>query len=155
MRSCCPDALQYGGLIIYEGLCNPVTEASPVHIRLDAGNNALEYPICYLFLKTLHQCPDITLYEPIPEKPVHYADKARNQDNPYPNSFDGEPMVDKRQRRNDGDEVEKVGTQVRSPVPAKSAAGKELNSRNDTEPDIKYYPGSGHRSVGAEDPDGK
>jgi hypothetical protein len=65
--SCSPDALQYRGLITYEGLGNPVTEASPTHVRLDAGNNALEYAICYLLLKTLHQCQYSTLDEPIPE----------------------------------------------------------------------------------------
>ena len=51
-----------------------------------------------------------------------------------------------------GDEVEKAATQVRSPVPPVSASGKELNSENDAEPDIKQYQGTGHRSPGAKDP---
>src|SRR3990172_8148329 len=94
-RSCSPDALQYSGLITYEGLCNPLTEASPIHVRLDAGNNAPQYPICYLFLETLHQGQDSASYESITEEPIHYAGSARNQDEPYPYSLDDEPMVDK------------------------------------------------------------
>ncbi len=66
-RSCRPHALQYSGLITYEGLCNPVTEAGPTHVRLDTGDDALEYPICYLLLETLHYGQDSTLYEPISE----------------------------------------------------------------------------------------
>ena len=146
------DALQDGGFIPHESLSNPVVEMSPFHIRLYAGNNALKDSIRYLFFKTFHQCPDVTPYEPIPEKSVNYTGEARHQDNPYPYTLDDEPVVDENQRWNNGNDVEEVGTQVRSPVPAEPAAGKELNSENDAEPDIKPYPATGHRSLGAEDP---
>ena len=147
--SCRPDALQYIGLITYEGLGYPVTEASPIHVRLDAGKNALEYPICYLLLETLHQGQDSASDETIPEEPVHYSGSPGDQDEPDPYSFNDEPVVDERQSWNDGDEVEEAGTQIRRPVPVESAAGKELNSENGAEPDIKQYQRTGHRSLGA------
>jgi len=48
-------------------------------------------------------------------------------------------MIDERQRRNDGDKIEKPGTQICNLVPIEAAAGKKLNRGNGSENNIKYH----------------